>query len=311
ADEWATQDRTQYKKPRPEPLRHNVADSKPAVWWNVKYKNKWLLDGSVVSGNPIYTNLLWNEIGRGTHLHALKNWLDQNLQIINELTTAVYQSEPPPMTDFFSENSFDLESAKRGESLFNQACSRCHGTYEKAWALANADGLSLKEKFKTVKVNYFAQTPVINVGTDESRHLAMASLVQLNNLSISKEKGIVIRQQNGYVPPPLLGIWARYPYFHNNSVASLCDLLTPAAYRPQHYYACEANNQQQDFDFNCNGYPVVQRLTLAQIASKYFYDNRKAGLSNKGHDRMLFNQNGQEIFSGANKKDLIHFLQSL
>ncbi|MEK7689702.1 MAG: hypothetical protein AAB425_01635, partial [Bdellovibrionota bacterium] len=34
------------KKPRKSLLRDQVADSKPAVWWKLKYKNRWLSDGS-------------------------------------------------------------------------------------------------------------------------------------------------------------------------------------------------------------------------------------------------------------------------
>ena len=63
---WADLDEQSIKHPRANLLDHLVADSKPAVWWNVKYKTRWLSDGSVVSGNPILTNFLWNEIGRGT-----------------------------------------------------------------------------------------------------------------------------------------------------------------------------------------------------------------------------------------------------
>ncbi|PIS12006.1 MAG: hypothetical protein COT73_00850 [Bdellovibrio sp. CG10_big_fil_rev_8_21_14_0_10_47_8] len=310
-DDWATKDSQQAKHPRAEILRSSVGDSKPAVWWNVKYKNKWLLDGSVVSGNPIYTNILWNEIGRGTDLHELKNWLDENPQVIQDLTTAVYQSEPPLITDFFDQSHFDLSSMKRGQTLFQNHCAKCHGQYQKAWDHAGADKLPWQEQFKTLSLQYFTQTPVINIGTDDHRRKAMSSLVQLNELEISKEMGIFIKEQPGYVPPPLLGIWARYPYLHNNSVASLCDLLTPSAKRPKFYLAREANDTGEDFDFSCNGYPVVSRPNSAQRRSEFYFDTRREGLSNQGHDQMLLNAQGQEIFSAANKKDLIRFLQTL
>src|SRR5207253_8181529 len=76
--------------PRPDPvLDSSPADSKPAVWWNLKYKNRWLSDGSVVSGNPILTNILWNEIGRGANLTKLESWLQQNEKVLQEITTAV------------------------------------------------------------------------------------------------------------------------------------------------------------------------------------------------------------------------------
>jgi hypothetical protein len=64
-DAYATRNDEIAAHPRPDPLDTAVADSKPAVWWNLKFKNRWLSDGSVVSGSPILTNILWNEIGRG------------------------------------------------------------------------------------------------------------------------------------------------------------------------------------------------------------------------------------------------------
>jgi hypothetical protein len=71
ADAYATKSGHFEKHPREDILEELPADSKPAVWWNLKYKNRWLSDGSVVSGNPIFTNILWNEIGRGVDLEKL------------------------------------------------------------------------------------------------------------------------------------------------------------------------------------------------------------------------------------------------
>src|SRR5690606_8081024 len=111
--------------PRKDRLDRIPADSKPAVWWNLKYKNRWLSDGSVVSGNPIFTNILWNEIGRGADLNQIESWLHNNAKIIRELTTAVFSVEPPRMTDFFEADNFDLPLAQEGQKLFHQTCARC------------------------------------------------------------------------------------------------------------------------------------------------------------------------------------------
>lgn len=307
-DEWATKTAQNATHPRREPLRSFVADSKPAVWWNVKYKNKWLLDGSVVSGNPIYTNILWNEIGRGTDLKELKSWLDANPETIAELTTAVYQSEPPLLTDFIDPTQIDMAAAKRGEVIFEKQCSRCHGTYEKGWS--SSQSLSLAEQMKTVKVNYFAQTPIVDVGTDPQRRQAMDSLLQLNDLQISRDSGIKIVTQPGYVPPPLIGIWARYPYFHNNSAPTLCDVLSPVKMRTKEYLAREAVSLKDDFDQDCNGYP---RKTIwpADKLSEKFFDTRREGQSNVGHEQMLLNDEGREKLSTQQKEDLIRYLQLL
>lgn len=312
-DSYASKTRKNRVFPRREVLRYTPADSKPAVWWNVKFKNKWLLDGSVVSGNPILTNILWNEIGRGTDLYQLEQWFEDNEKIIQELTTAVYNAEAPRITDFVDSSYFKLDRLKNGQRVYKQACQKCHGIYEKKWDLLNASQWSWKEQLENSKVILEEDTIVKNVGTDEYRYKAMSSLLQLNDLSISKKYGIKIKLQEGYVPPPLIGIWARWPYFHNNSIANLCQLLEGIENRVKKYWAGEANSFQKDFDFECNGYPLSNKTPKEwKRDKKYLYDTRRAGMSNKGHTKMLFDKaTAKERFSKQEKLDLIHFLQTL
>jgi cytochrome c2 len=288
------------------------ADSKPAVWWNLKYKDRWLSDGSVISGNPIFTNILWNEIGRGADLRELETWLGNNEQKIKELTTAVFSSEAPRITDFFPAEKIDLARAQNGEQIFNKTCSRCHGVYEKAWSLPNSQQLSATEKIKTVNVRYKSKTPVVNVDTDPYRRYGMRSLEQLNDLAISKNNGIRIEAQNGYVPPPLVGIWARWPYLHNNAIPNLCALLTRSELRPKAYYSGEAQDPQKDFDFECNGYPLGNKTPPSWKSVEHYYDTRKVGMSNAGHDVGIFlDDDGNEKLTVDQKRDLILFLQTL
>jgi mono/diheme cytochrome c family protein len=301
------------KFPREDGIRYAIADSKPAPWWNVKYKNKWLFDGSVVAGNPIFTNILWNEIGRGTDLVELRNWFSENQKVIEELTTAVYSSEAPHITDYFAPEEIDMAAAQRGEVHFKNRCQKCHGEYVKGWSNASLatqlSGSALKvAQLKTEKVIYFEETPVKDVGTDPLRRESMASLVQLNDLRISKENGILIKVQKGYVPPPLVGIWARFPYFHNNSVPTLCDVLVASEQRPKAYWARPANDRRADFDLDCNGYPRARKEGLGQ---EYLYRSNRPGLSNSGHDARIFIVEGREIFTPDEKRDLVRFLQTL
>lgn len=312
ADEWATKNSYYESSPRPDYLEDYPADSKPAVWWNVKYKNRWLSDGSVVSGNPIVTNILWNEIGRGTDLKILDNWISKNQKSVDALTAAVFSSEAPRITDFFSEAQIDVDKAKRGEKLFNESCSRCHGVYHKNWSLPGAEELAVVEKIKTFKVEYKKQTPIRDVGTDSYRYLGMKSLEKLNELQISKNNGIVIQAQKGYVPPPLVGIWARWPYFHNNSVPNLCELLTPSHLRKKEFYQGPAVDKTKDFDFECNGYPAPEVAPMAwKNNPELKYDTRIPGMGNSGHDEKIFIEGGREFFSAVEKKEIIHFLQTL
>lgn len=274
---------------RDEPLAHRVADSKPAVWWTVKYKNRWLSDGSVVSGNPILTNFLWNEIGRGADLAELNRWLELNSDVVRDLTTAVFASEPPKFTDFFP--APDPAQVERGRRHFRQYCARCHGLYENG------------------RVQYPSNTFVVDVGTDPARYLGMRSLQQLNDLQISRNHGIWVEPQRGYVPPPLNGIWARWPYFHNNSAPNLCAVLTRGSARPKTYWARAAVDKTRDFDVRCNGYP--RRRAPEGTSEEFLYQAEGEGRSNAGHDEGIFLQNGRELMTNAEKFDLIRFLQAL
>lgn len=310
-DAFATKNAFFENRPRPDLLDRQPADSKPAVWWNLKYKNRWLSDGSVVSGNPIFTNILWNEIGRGADLNAIDRWLQQNSQIVKELTTAVFSTEAPRYSDFFDVRDFDLPRAQEGQRIFNQTCARCHGQYEKAWDLVGSEAWPMSERLRTVQVRYPEQTKVIDVGTDPLRHRGMVSLARLNELEISKRNETVIVPQKGYVPPPLVGIWARWPYFHNNSAPNLCAVLTRASERPQIYFSGAAKDRNFDFDDECNGYPTGSQTPMAWRTTEHRFDTRRAGLGNKGHDEGIFIKEGRELLTRDQKKSLIRFLQTL
>lgn len=313
-DAYATKSSWYERFPRKDLLDRQPADSKPSVWWNLKFKNRWLSDGSIVSGNPIFTNFLWNEIGRGSDLKELQLWLEQNPEIIKELTTAVFSSQAPPITDFFEAKRIKIQSAQRGEMLFNQTCAGCHGTYSKAWSQADAHTLPLVEQLKTIAVDYPEQTPIYSVGTDPLRALGMKPLAQgLNPLKISQANQIVIKPQQGYVPPPLVGIWARWPYFHNNSAPNLCAVLTASDQRPRTYAAGEALDRDKDYDWDCVGYPTGAK-TPSHWKTKYaeaFYDTRRPGMNNIGHDEGIFLKDGKELLSPQDKRDIIEFLKTL
>lgn len=312
-DEYGSRTPLSHRFPRKNVLSKKIADSKPAVWWNLKYKNRWLSDGSIVSGNPVYTNLLWNEIGRGADLKELEEWMVQNDQTIQELTAAVFSTKPPRYENFFGIEKINIEKARRGQAHYNISCKRCHGSYLKGWELDEASTLSAHEQVATIKLTYHVQTPVRNVGTDPGRYEGMNAFASdLNRLKISKTLGTVVIPQKGYVPPPLDGIWARWPYFHNNSVANLCELLTPSSKRVKSYWSGPANDKDRDFDQECVGYPLTHKTPSEWKKNpEQFYDTSREGLSNSGHDIGIFIKDGKEIYSLNEKKEIIEFLKTL
>lgn len=301
-DAWATRDWTAEGNPRPNALETDVADSKPMPWWTMKHKTRWLSDGSIVSGNPIHTNFLWNELGRATDLRELQGWLAENPRIVDELTVAIFASEPPRWTDYFDADTLDEAAAGRGREHYEALCADCHGSYDVQWA----GGVP-----ELVEVRYPSRTLVLDVGTDPGRWQGMPHFADaLNGLAISEAIETVVEPQVGYVPPPLTGIWARYPYLHNNSVPTLCDLLTPVAERPTAFVQGPSESLA-DFDADCVGYPVGDAMPAGWADElEAAFDATKPGLSNAGHDAWL-TDGGEPVLSAGDRADLIAFLKTL
>lgn len=312
-DAYASRDPELEKRPRPNGLEAHIADSKPAVWWTLRYKTRWLADGSIVSGNPIFTNFLWNELGRGTDLLELEQWLDDNRDVVDELTVAAFASVAPRWEDIFPNQPIDLASAQRGEVLFNDVCSSCHGTYAKGWSDASVDASNVSELTRTTQVTYFERTPVMDVGTSPMRAQGMQYFAdRLNELAISKHMETVVEVQAGYVPPPLDGVFARYPYLHNQSVPTLCDLLSPASERSAVFFIGPDVDPETDFDFDCVGLPIGDAIPSSwKDEPRREYDTTRPGLSNQGHDEWLLDESGQPRFDELERADLIEFLKTL
>lgn len=197
--------------------------------------------------------------------------------------------------------------------MFNDTCKKCHGSYDKGWSLLQGPGLSAEDQIKTIKVNYHEQTPVKNVGTDPQRWQGTEAFAEaLNNLKISKWMKTVVEPQEGYVPPPLVGIWARYPYLHNNSIPNLCALLSAPELRPKTFIQGPANDPESDFTSECVGYPVGNDIPKEWKKERNaYFDTTKPGLSNSGHYKMLLDEQGAEKYTFEEKLDLIEYLKTL
>ena len=310
-DPYAEHDEDLQRDPRPNALATDVADSKPAVWWTMRYKTRWLSDGSIVSGNPVFTNFLWNELGRGTDLYELETWLQSNRHVVDELTVLVFATEAPRWVDWFGTDDIDVDAAQRGQALFDATCATCHGTYTMGWD-TDPDG-PLDAQIRRIALDYHEQTPVLNVGTDPWRAAGMGAFAdRLNELAISQWMQTVVEVQDGYVPPPLDGIWARYPYLHNQSVPTLCDMLRPASQRTEVFWMGSSADPATDFDADCVGYPVGAAVPPSwQSDPAAEYATTRPGLSNDGHDEWLTDDDGSARFDDDEIADLIAFLKLL
>lgn len=296
----------------PHKLNTFVSDSKPMPWWNLKYKTRWLSDGSIVAGNPILTNFLWNELGRGTDLEELEKWMENNQDRIEKLTAAAFATRAPHWTDFYPASSIDLQMAKRGEQVFNESCKKCHGRYEKRWSYPMAELEPLKDQLKTERVFYHEKTPVKNVGTDPNRWMATKTFAGgLNRLRISKWMKTVVEPQEGYVPPPLEGVFLRYPYMHNNSIPNLCALMMKPSDRPTKFVQ-GPSLRPEHYDQDCVGYPIGEKIPSDWWKEKdAIFDATKPGLRNIGHSKPFYDEEGNPKMSEIEKRALREFIKTL
>ncbi len=287
-DAWATRDAQWEGSRRPSALDDLVAESKPAVWWTLRYKTAWLADGSIVSGNPIFTNVLWNELGRGTDLRELETWLGENGHVVDELTVAVFNTSAPRWRQVLPDYPIDQAAS----------CAGCHGEYDKGWS----EGFYGEEALTTVAVRYAAQTAPVDVGTDPQRAAGMSDFAEaLNALVLSQAINMVVTVQAGYVPPPLDGIWAWFPYLHNGSFPTLCALLSPVEERPARFVVGPPDDPATDFDEACVGIPAVPpEAWLAEPRNGV--DASIAGLANGGHETVV---------SGGDRGHVIEYLKTL
>ena len=121
---------------------------------------------------------------------------------------------PPPKYPL----AVDQALAKSGEAVFAAECASCH-----------APGGA-----RTGTVISHDQ-----VGTDRVRADAWtnATVATYNGTFGGKSWGFSsFRKTNGFVAPPLEGLWIRAPYLHNGSVPSLADLLNAPEQRPKRFW---------------------------------------------------------------------------
>ena len=104
----------------------------------------------------------------------------------------------------------DAALARKGEALFEDTCSGCHGEY------------GAKPSYPSKVV------PLATVGTDPARNEFMHQLKfaeHYNKTWFGKHSSMAATE--GYVAPPLDGVWATAPYLHNGSVPTLEAVLDP------------------------------------------------------------------------------------
>jgi len=177
----------------------------------------------------------------------------------------------PPKYPF----AIDQAKAAKGEVVFKDNCAKCHGTYGEKWTYPN----------KVI--------PLAEIGTDPKRHagIELAYGEAYSKSWFGKEPGWFtdgkeLRATAGYQAPPLDGVWATAPYFHNGSVPTLYNVLNSKS-RPR-LYTRSFRTDEADYDKERIGWKITELKEppsekVPAIERRKVYDTSKPGRSNAGH----------------------------
>lgn len=165
----------------------------------------------------------------------------------------------------------DAKLADAGHKLFTKNCAKCHGTYGEDWTYPN----------KVI--------PLKEIGTDPARYFGLPpKLGELYDASwFAQEKPVGHKTivTDGYQAPPLDGVWATAPYFHNGSVPTLYDVLNSKG-RPK-IYTRSFRTDEASYDKKKIGWQVQTLTEMPELDNAFerrkIYDTTQPGRGNQGH----------------------------
>lgn len=181
---------------------------------------------------------------------------------------AFLQNVPAPIYP----GTIDRTLADRGRMAFNTHCARCHG--------APSDPHNVEAREYPEKL-----VPIEEIGTDRVR---LDALTPEHRKRYGQSWFAHLGAQEtwddpgGYMAPPLDGIWASAPYFHNGSVPTLWHVLhpdeRPAIWRRTHLEMDEqrVGLRVLELDYLPKGLSPRER--------RQYFDTRAFGKSNRGHE---------------------------
>jgi hypothetical protein len=245
------------------PLHDQVCEDTPA-WWLLKKKRTMYHGGSIdaQSLRSLMTFML-SPLNSGTFIKKQEG-------VFADVKAYLLSLEPPKYPF-----PVDRSLAARGKEVFTKTCSRCHGTYGTDWTYPS----------KVIDVDVVGtDRALVDSSTPQGLDRYRASWFGQQRRPDGEAYAIVDR--HGYQAPPLDGVWATAPYFHNASVPTLYQVLRSKA-RPK-VYTRSYRTGEEDYDPVKVGWKVtVLDRGPGESAPGYerrrVYDTTQPGRGNGGH----------------------------
>ena len=185
---------------RPPPLlTHHDHDAPP--WWNVTRKERLYADNFAPRGHRALMQFI---ASKENGPDRFRLWEDDYRHIEAYIASLKAPEYPYPI---------DRVLAEQGRGVFEKNCADCHGTY--------GDQPDYPERIIPWEV---IKTDPVRLKALTKRHREGYGKNWINEYG---KAGAVIAEPGGYLAPPLDGVWASAPYFHNGSVPTLWHVLNP------------------------------------------------------------------------------------
>ncbi|MEM9380711.1 MAG: cytochrome c [Planctomycetota bacterium] len=233
---------------------HHDLDAPPL--WNVRRKSRLYLDGYVEKDPRVVMQFT---LGLATEGATVRGWEPG----FEDVLAWIESLEPPTWP-----GAIDDALAAEGRVAFEAHCAECHGTY----------GEERTYPERRIPLDVLGTDPVRARGVPRSFRAWMAK----SWLTRGGEVAVDLDPE-GYVAPPLDGIWATAPYLHNGSVPTLWHLLRPAQ-RPRIW----RRERRAKYDADRVGLPFQTAEeppeTDDAAARRRWFDASKRGKSSAGHE---------------------------
>lgn len=250
-----------------------VIPSDVPPWWLLKKKNA----------------MFYNGFGRGDFGKFL---MASNLLTVNDSSESrkvdeqirhvlafIYTLEAPKYNLLINENL-----AGEGKKIFIDNCSKCHGKY------------GSKEEYPNLLI------PQSIIKTDSFLHKSNYQNPQFvnwfnNSWFAMGDHPAKLQPYNGYIAPPLNGIWCTAPYLHNGSVPTVEAVLN-SKIRPMYW---QRNFDTPEYDYERLGWKFIPKDSSS---NRTVYNTNLPGYGNYGH---YF---GDKL-SDSERKAIIEYLKTL
>lgn len=255
-------------------LVHHDMDAPP--WWHYRKKKMLYIDGFAEKG---HRTLMQFMLDKANGPAQFREWESDFRDVEAYLLSLRAPKYPFPI---------DQQKARAGAAVFVKNCAECHGEY--------GEKESYPERMVAIE----------EIGTDPVRWKVLSAKQRQSygeSWFAHFGKNELIPAPEGYVAPPLDGVWASAPYLHNGSIPTLRQLLFPEQ-RAKIWRRAGSAYDQTNGGLAIEVFENISKEAADQRGLREYYDTTAFGKSNRGHDF-------PSKLTAAEREALLEYLKTL